>query len=503
MSESKRLAILCAIVLLGSFLLLYQLDANSLWVDELFSVEISECSDVVSVVNGVIERERRPPLYHLALHFWITTFGTSDFPLRSFSVIFGVLSLMVTFKMGRTLNGDRLGLLAAYLLAISPFFTLYSRMIRYYSLTMFLSLLSCLFFIQLLPERKAVFWIGYLVASALLIYTDYSALSLLMSQNLFLVLRWRGYKALLPRWILSQLSLLILFAPWLTVVVTHATRGTLEADFARGAFGYLIKLTYPFYSFSIGETLFPWQPLATIGLVVALVPFVLGIAFFAKEREHLLLLTVLLLVPLTFTIFLLSYIATDITFLNVPSRTMFAGPFFYLIVAGGLLWIKSTRWRALLLLIITIACGYSLRNYYTNQQFHNPIYVIPAKEMAAQVAMASQPGDVIVSDWDSAFGYYYAKMDQGIPHFFSHSSEEARDYIEAHCSPRVWLITIGRDRTRSMAPVEFIRWLEEDYELRLTWGYAEQDEMYRRIKEMLLHRPAYRYKATVQFYTRR
>lgn len=39
--------------------------------------------------------------------------------------------------------------------------------------------------------------------------------------------------------------------------------------------------------------------------------------------------------------------------------------------------------------------------------------------------------------------------------------------------------------------------------LRFTWGYAEQDEIYRRIKEMLLHRPAYHYKATVQLYTRR
>jgi hypothetical protein len=54
-----------------------------------------------------------------------------------------------------------------------------------------------------------------------------------------------------------------------------------------------------------------------------------------------------------------------------------------------------------------------------------------------------------------------------------------------------------------LAPVELTQRLEEDYELTSTWGYAEQDEIYRQVKEILLHRPAYQYKALAQLYTRR
>ena len=122
MPKGRTLAILCGVVLLGSLLLLYQLDAKSLWVDEIFSVDIASKPDVVSVVDGVAREERRPPLYHLALHLWITGFGTADFPLRLFSVILGVFALLVVFKLGSLLRGDDLGLLATYMLAISPTF---------------------------------------------------------------------------------------------------------------------------------------------------------------------------------------------------------------------------------------------------------------------------------------------------------------------------------------------------------------------------------------------
>ncbi len=502
MTKPTRQAIACGILLLGSLLLLHQLDAKSLWVDELFSVKISAQSDVESVVKSVVLEERRPPLYHLALHLWIGIFGTADFPLRFLSVVFGVFSLALALRIGRIHSSDSNGLLTAYFMALSPTFVLYSRMIRYYSLVTFLGLLSSLFFLELSRRRTACCWIGYLLSSALLIYTDYSALSLIIGQNVVVLLRWIRDRGQARQWALSQLLLLMFFLPWLPTMTTHASGGGLEADFARGAFGYLLKLAYGPFSFAVGETIFPWHPAAMIAVVVVLALFGVGMGRFARERYDPSPI-VFVFIPFGFTIFLLSNIATDITFLNVASRTLFAVPFFYLVVAAGLLWIRSKRQRTLLLVAVTVVWSYSLYNYYTNEQFHNPIYVIPAREMSAQVENALQPGDVIVSDWDSAFGYYYALLDSSAPHFFSQSSGEAQDYIRAHSSPRVWLITIGRDRTRPLTPVEFVQWLEEDYELTSTWGYAEQDETYRRLKGMMLQRPAYEYKAMLQLYTRR
>ena len=71
-------------------------------------------------------------------------------------------------------------------------------------------------------------------------------------------------------------------------------------------------------------------------------------------------------------------------------------------------------------------------------------------------------------------------------------------------SPRVWLVTLGRDRTRVDAPGElFASWLEQGYRLAENRGYAAEDERYRMLKENLLKRADYEYKANVRLYVRR
>lgn len=499
--KNRRLAIACGILLLASLFLLYQLDAKSLWVDELFSVRMAH-SDFGSILSDVV-RDFHPPLYFLLLRIWVIFAGDSDFAVRFLSVIWGLLSLPLVYRLGTAIVHTKLGLLTTCLLAASPFFVLFSRMARYYSMAMFLGLASCLLFIEFLKRGTRRTLLIYILFSTSALYTFYLTAPSLAAQAAYLLLGRRTHASRAKAWFLSQLVLLVLFSPWLVIMTQQMGRADqmLEADFARGLLTYTLKLGYPLYSFSLGETIFPWHPLAVAGMGVFLFLLLSGSAYLKQKGQLAALLFII--IPLVVTVLTVTHVSTGTPFLNVPSRTIFAAPFFYLVVAGGLLWMRSRRWQTVLFLVITIAWGCSLRNYYASEQFHNPVYVIPAREMATQVATASEPGDVIVSDWDSGFGHYYAKLDEPAAHFFSRSSEETQRYIKTHDSPRVWLITIGRDRTRSLTPVEFIRWLEEDYELRSTWGYAEQDETYRRIKEMLLQRPAYEYKAVVQLYTRR
>jgi len=53
-----------------------------------------------------------------------------------------------------------------------------------------------------------------------------------------------------------------------------------------------------------------------------------------------------------------------------------------------------------------------------------------------------------------------------------------------------------------MKPTALLSWLAENYRLAESRGYAPQDPLYQRFKQLLLHRPDYDYKALVRLYVR-
>ncbi|NEO91442.1 MAG: hypothetical protein F6K56_14845, partial [Moorea sp. SIO3G5] len=113
------------ILLLAAGLYLYQLGTESLWVDELYSVnDAKRLPDRLSLMR---------PLYYILLWLWMQ-FGSSDAWLRGLSVLFGLGSVFLTYQLGRRVAGKATGLIAALLLALSPLFINFAQMVRMYTL---------------------------------------------------------------------------------------------------------------------------------------------------------------------------------------------------------------------------------------------------------------------------------------------------------------------------------------------------------------------------------
>lgn len=522
MPKCRRLAILCDIILLSSLLLLYQLDAKSLWTDELSSVGISRWAPR-DIINWAMQGQVHPPLHRISLGLWGRFMGNGDFALRFYSALAGLLGLTITYRLGRILFRPTQALITMYLLAISPLFVMYARMARYFAPSFLLGMISCCLFLTLLRLEgnikrriEAIMWLAYILVSALLLYTDYPTSLVVLCQNIFLLVYWKKYKSMIWKWASSQLVLLVLYLPWIEIVIHSAivsSRGV-PVDFGQGALGYLLKVVIPFYAYSVGETILPWHPAAIVELGLVLILVGIGLLSLIRHwTEQTTFVIVFLFLPLAVLVIVFSTAYSRSTFLGIPSRALYVLPFFYLTVARGILSFRGVKTQMLLLLSMTLLNLFPLRNYFRGEDFLNPVFAVPAKEMVDYVASNLQAGDVVISPWDSVFAHYYLQGEYDAPHFFSVSSDtlypqapgtdEAKLYIENHKSPRIWLITLGRDSTREARPTEFIEWLNQRYQLKLTKGYTEQDDMYRRIKEMLLHRPAYQYKATVQLCTRR
>ncbi|MCD6345528.1 MAG: hypothetical protein J7M17_08020, partial [Anaerolineae bacterium] len=79
-----------AALLLGAALRFYRLDAQSLWNDEGNTARLVERS-VRLIVEGAAG-DIHPPGYYLILTVWRSATGDSEFALRGFSALCGVLT---------------------------------------------------------------------------------------------------------------------------------------------------------------------------------------------------------------------------------------------------------------------------------------------------------------------------------------------------------------------------------------------------------------------------
>jgi hypothetical protein len=126
--------LLLGIVALGGFLRFYQISSKGLWLDEAFSVWMG-WQPLEEMLSWLVNIDQHPPLYYTLLHFWMAL-GDNAATVRALSALLGTLTIPVIYLLGRRLtDGDQVvGLLAALVLAISPFHVRFAQETRMYTL---------------------------------------------------------------------------------------------------------------------------------------------------------------------------------------------------------------------------------------------------------------------------------------------------------------------------------------------------------------------------------
>jgi uncharacterized membrane protein len=137
---------------------------------------------VVSLLKGIVA-EPHPPIFYLSQHLWLRLFGNSEISQRSLNTLLSIFSIGCGYGLGRTLLGNRGGLLFAALLATNPFFLFHSLNVRMYAPLVLWTILSAWALIQLIgvdkiqPQhlqteiksslsfKQKLFWTGILILS--------------------------------------------------------------------------------------------------------------------------------------------------------------------------------------------------------------------------------------------------------------------------------------------------------------------------------------------------
>ncbi|MEN6442142.1 MAG: glycosyltransferase family 39 protein [Methanoregula sp.] len=163
--------VLSAIILLAFILRFFDLGKESLWLDEASSYYLTNVTSPGEVWTNAFN-DRHPPLFNLAL--WaVRILGSNEFWLRFPSACAGVATVVVIFFLAREITNEKVGLISALLLAVSPFDIYYSQEARMYAFAVLFVALAYYAFFKSCRSRQWYDWTLFGVACAAAFYSHF------------------------------------------------------------------------------------------------------------------------------------------------------------------------------------------------------------------------------------------------------------------------------------------------------------------------------------------
>jgi uncharacterized membrane protein len=210
---------LISALLLTVILSLFHISGKSLWFDESYSVFIAQKS-LQYMLHIFWNFDGNAWLYYVVLRIWMTL-GTSEFVVRSLSVLFAILTIPVVFFLAKNNFNAKIADISVLLLSLNTFFIAYAQETRGYTLLIFLTTLSLYFFIVSIEQGKTRQWIGYVIVTTFSLYVHLFTLLVIFSQVLALIFLKTG-KLFSKKSFLSFSSLLLCALP---LFIAPALRG--------------------------------------------------------------------------------------------------------------------------------------------------------------------------------------------------------------------------------------------------------------------------------------
>ncbi len=207
------------ILLLSALLRLWGLGAKSLWFDEAYSIFIAQ-QPPLEILRLLQAHDTHPPLHYLLLHVWITLFGKGEVAVRLPSVLASVGAVLLTFLLGRRIAGQRVALLAALFLALSPFQITSAQEARMYPFLTLFAMGSMYSLWLALEEGGRWNWVAYVGSTLLGLATHYFAFLVLLVQAMFVLALHRD-RATTRSWLGAMLLITLLYLPFVPLLVAQ------------------------------------------------------------------------------------------------------------------------------------------------------------------------------------------------------------------------------------------------------------------------------------------
>ena len=331
-------AAMLALLLFAFAVLMLTLQWQSLWLDEVYSLwYVNRNFDDAWQKAIFPEQNPHATLYYLLMWAWVKAFGVTDLAARMSSLIFGMLSLALGYRLARDWTGSKPALLFALLMAVSPFAIWHGQEARQYALYLCLGLLSTLALSRAIglnaraPRWRPGYALLYIVSAVAMAYSHYFSVFVIAAQFAgALIVLVRAPRRLLPLLLMGVVvAALCLPIPWRLL---QSGRTFDRADITR-AFMPPQEMLASMLEEYITRVAWPANPiLHALLLAVPALLLALGLVFLFRRNWRLgafvmclALLPALLYLP----------ISTSVSIFT-PKYVMASFPFFLMALAVGL-----------------------------------------------------------------------------------------------------------------------------------------------------------------------
>ncbi|SRR5579871_97142 len=213
--------LLAATGLIAAALRVILLGQHSFWFDEAYVYRVTQGS-WPGLFAQLRVQDAHPPLYYVLMKLWVRVAGDSEVAMRVPSVCFSVATVGLTYALARRVAPDRVALLAALVVAVSPIEIMSGQEARMYPLLGMLVLLSTLLLVVAVERGGVTRWAAYAAVASATAYTHYLGIVVIGAQGLWVVLFERRMFA---RWVAAASAVFVSFLPWLPSFWIQAVNG--------------------------------------------------------------------------------------------------------------------------------------------------------------------------------------------------------------------------------------------------------------------------------------
>ena len=176
----------------GSFLRLYNLSFDDLWIDEMSTFWIANPNfDLSTSIKNHTSLELTPYLFNFLIKNFFLIFGYSAELSRIIPAISSILTILVMFFISKEISQKKEFLLTTFLVSLNIFLISYSQELRVYS-TLFLFIsLSILFFIKAHKNQKKINLFYFFITTFISAFLHHYAFILLFSYIIFFVIKFK------------------------------------------------------------------------------------------------------------------------------------------------------------------------------------------------------------------------------------------------------------------------------------------------------------------------
>lgn len=253
--------VLGVIIILGAMLRFWQLDYKPLWLDEVVTALVSQgrgyedipvnvafsiaklqdffafrpsisCGEIAQVVAT---DSTHPPLFFCLTHEWLAWLDPVQLPwvwkLRALPALIGVVAIAAVYLLTRLAFSSGAGLVAAALMAVSPFGVYLGQEARHYTLPVLLITLALVGLVKITKDldrgrSHLSVWIAWAIVNSLACYVHYFCWLAFTAQIATLVVvMYRLQRELTKRTLIYfslAIAIVILsYLPWWSILATH------------------------------------------------------------------------------------------------------------------------------------------------------------------------------------------------------------------------------------------------------------------------------------------